>query len=86
MPIDPALGRQLADLGGSALLILLIVLIGVGLWKQWWVPGWLWRQEREARQIAETQATRNAEALQKLARAVTRERDKPASRGPDADA
>ena len=71
--IDPALGQQLADLGGFALFLLVVVVAAVGLQRQWIVPGWVYRQEREARLTAETQATRNAEALQKLARAVSRE-------------
>ena len=50
-----------------------MVTAAAGLLKQWWVPGWVYRQEREARQTAETQAIRNAEALEKLARAVTRD-------------
>lgn len=71
--IDPALGQQLADLGGFALFLLTVVIAAVGLFRQWWVPGWVFLAEREARLTAETQATRNAEALQKLARAVSRE-------------
>ena len=71
--IDPALGQQLADLGGFALFLLVVVTAAVGLFRQWWVPGWVYRAERDARLTAETQATRNAEALQKLARAVSRE-------------
>lgn len=69
--------KQIADLGAFAICVLMVLVAGVGLWKQWWVPGWLWKQEREARQAAETQAIRNAEALEKLARAVTRDAIKP---------
>lgn len=29
--------------GGFALFLGLIVLIGVGLWRQWWVPGFWYR-------------------------------------------
>jgi uncharacterized membrane protein YciS (DUF1049 family) len=72
--IDPALGSQLADLGGFALFLLLVVVIGVGLIRRWWVPGWVYQQERDARAVAETQALRNAESLEKLARIVERER------------
>lgn len=72
--IDPAIGSQLADLGGFALFLLTVVGAAVGLHRQWIVPGWVYRQERDSRQTAETQALRNVEALEKLARAVTRER------------
>ena len=77
--IDPAIGQQLADLGGFALFLLLIVVIGLGLIKRWWVPGWVYQQERDARQVAETQALRNAEAIEKLSRAVSRERARVAA-------
>ena len=43
MPVDPALGKQLADLGGFALFLLHIAIDGLGLLRQWWVPGWLYR-------------------------------------------
>ena len=72
--IDPALGKQLADLGGFALFLLTVTIAGVGLYRQWWVPGWVYRQERQSRITAEIQAVRNGEALEKLARAVTGER------------
>ena len=77
--IDPSIGAQLADLGGFALFLLVIVIAAVGLYRQWWVPGWVYRAERESRQTAETQATRNAEAIEKLTRAVTRERTRQAA-------
>lgn len=73
MPISPELGKQLADLGGFALFLLAVIAAGVGLFRQWWVPGWIYRAERESRAKAETQAERNADALEKLARAVSRE-------------
>jgi Tfp pilus assembly protein PilE len=72
--IDPALGSQLADLGGFALFLLTVVTAVVGLHRQWVVPGWVYRQERAARMRAETQALRNAESLEKLARAVSGDR------------
>jgi len=75
--LSPELAKALADLGGFALFLFTVVTAAVGLHRQWFVPGWVYRQEREARQIAETQAIRNAEALEKLARAVTRDAAKP---------
>ena len=77
---SPELAAQLADLGGFALFLLVLSIAAVGLWRQWWVPGWLYRQEVESRKTAETQALRNAEALEKLARSVARD---PRLRRPD---
>jgi hypothetical protein len=71
---SPELAAQLSDLGGFALFLLFVLTAAVGLWKQWWVPGWLYRQERDARLTAETQALRNADALQKVAKAMTSDR------------
>jgi hypothetical protein len=34
------------------------------------VPGWIYKDERSQRSIAETQAQRNAEALESLAKAI----------------
>lgn len=70
----PELASTLADLGGFALFLLVILVASIGLWKQWWVPGWLWKSERDARKTAETQALRNAEALQRISRAMDSER------------
>ena len=71
---SPELAQSLADLGGFALFLFTVTVAAVGLWKQWWVPGWLWRSERDARITAETQALRNAEALQRISKAMTSER------------
>jgi hypothetical protein len=90
VPIDPAALKALADAGGFALFLLIVVVAAVGLWRQWWVPGWLWKQERSQRITAEIQAVRNGEALEKLARAVTGEHaprrrppEKPLAHDPD---
>lgn len=68
------LARSIQDLGLAGMLVLIVVVATVGLARQWWVPGWLYRAERAARITAEIQAVRNGEALEKLARAVTGER------------
>ena len=70
----PELARTLADLGGFALFLLLIVVIGVGLFREWWVPGYLYQRERHARELAETQAERNAKSIAELAKWVSSER------------
>ena len=53
--IDPSLGKTLADLGGFALFLLHLVVDAVGLYRQWWVPGWAHEDQDE--QIAELQKT-----------------------------
>jgi hypothetical protein len=84
--LSPELGKALSDIGGFALFLLTVVTAAVGLLKQWWVPGWVYRQERESRISAEIQAVRNGEALEKLARAVTGDRSAPRKRPVDAPA
>ena len=60
---------------GAALLgaPVFVAMGGIGFLKGWIVPGWIYRQEREAREKAEVQAARNAEAIEKLARSASRE-------------
>jgi hypothetical protein len=82
--IDPALGSQLADLGGFALFLLTVVTVAVGLHRQWWVPGWIYRAVEQRADKAEVQAMRNAESLEKLARAVTGERNRRHVQAPEA--
>lgn len=67
---SPELAKALSDLGGFALFLLVVVVAAVGLYRGWWVPGWVYRQEREARLVAETQASRNAESLAAMSKAV----------------
>jgi hypothetical protein len=71
--VSPELAQQLSDLGGFALFLLVVTIAGVGFYRGWFVPGWIYRQEREARQKAELSATRNAELLEQLARDMNRE-------------
>lgn len=82
--IDPAIGRQLADIGGMALFLLHIVVDAVGLYRQWWVPGWMWRgvvgENLELK--AELKATR--ETVSSLTAQLARERLRRASDRPDA--
>jgi hypothetical protein len=58
--------QALADAGGWTAFIALILFIGLALWKQWWVPGWAYRQEREDRQKADAQLDRNTKAIRDL--------------------
>ena len=62
-----------ADLGGFALFLLVDALVGAGFLRGWIVPGFIYQQEREAREKAEIQAARNSEALEKLARSASRD-------------
>lgn len=78
--LTPELGKALSDIGGFALFILVVLVAAVGLYRRWWVPGWLYDQERQARLVAEAQAERNATALaavvpvmRRILRAVTRD-------------
>jgi hypothetical protein len=36
-----ALGQTISEAGGWAAFLGLVCLIGVGLWRRWWVPGFL---------------------------------------------
>lgn len=42
-----ALGQSITDAGGWAAFFGLVSLIGIGLWRGWWVPGF-WYKERDA--------------------------------------
>ena len=82
--IDPERGRQLADIGGMALFLTHIVIDGVGLLKQWWVPGWLYRAV--VTELVEARAE-NKELRKTVARLTTQlgsERKQRASDHPDA--
>lgn len=79
----PEEAQQLVDLGSTVMLVLLVILIGVGLFREWWVPGWLYRRERTAREVADTQAERNATSLAAIAKALSRERRSRVSGAPD---
>lgn len=57
--------------GGLVVILLVgIGLIGLGFIRGFIVPGWLYRQEREARLKAETQAERQTDALEELVETV----------------
>jgi hypothetical protein len=60
MPINPL---DLAQAGPVAILLVFIAVGVAAFVKGTVVPGWLYRQEREQRQKAETQADRNTESL-----------------------
>lgn len=72
--ISPELGKALADLGGFALFLLVVVVAAVGLYKRWFVPGWIYEQEREARLQAEADLRANNSTLAEILRLVKRGR------------
>lgn len=47
------------------MLVLLIIVIILGGYRRWWVWGWMYDREVERANTADTQAERNAEALEK---------------------
>jgi hypothetical protein len=58
-----AIGRAISDAGGWAAFLALIVLLGVGLMRRWWVPGWLFDRLEARAEKSDTQAERNADSL-----------------------
>jgi hypothetical protein len=74
MNFDPvAIGKALSDAGGWAAFLAVVILIGIGSLKRFrfWVPGWLYEDERAQRAISEIQAERTIEALEEQAKAFT---------------
>lgn len=63
------LARSIQELGLAGIIVLIALGVTVGLARQWWVPGWIYRQERQSRITAETQAVRNGESLAKSSEA-----------------
>lgn len=59
--IDPI---QLADAGPVAILLVGIGLLALGFVRGFVVPGWLYRQERDARLKSDTQAERARETVE----------------------
>lgn len=60
----PEQADAISRLGAFALFVLGTMFLGTALWRRWLVLGWFYDQERTGRVTAETQATRNAEALE----------------------
>ena len=76
MPISPDLLKALSDLGGTTLFVGVVIVAAIGLYRQWWVPGWLFRAEREARLRAEREAKANSATVSRLTMALARERQR----------
>jgi hypothetical protein len=70
--LDPvAVGKALADAGGWAAFLVVVVVVAIGSHRKlrWWVPGWIYDDERHQRRISETQSERTTGALEEQARA-----------------
>jgi len=72
--LNPADVKTLVDLGGLALFVAFVVAAGMGLFRQAWVPGWLWRRERERRESAEAEVKKQAATISRLSRQLASER------------
>jgi hypothetical protein len=66
----PAQAQEIANLGAFGLFVFVVIFVGAGLYRRWWVPGWVWEQDRAARIVAETQAERTVVALEANSRAL----------------
>lgn len=67
--------KALADAGGWAVVLVIIGLIALGSTKKfrWWVPGWIYEDERAQRGISDAQADRTTKANEKLAAALQKQ-------------
>ena len=70
----PDLISSLTDLGGLGLFVGFVVLATYGLFRQLWVPGWLYKRERERRLEAEGEVAKQAATVAKLTRQLQNER------------
>jgi hypothetical protein len=61
--LDPNAIGQLANAGGWTVVVAMILAIGVGVVRGWWVPGWIYRKSE--RRLDKVEA-----ALDKLTDAV----------------
>ncbi len=64
--ISPDFAAQLANAGGWTVTVFIIAIAGIGIYRRWIVPGWIYEQERADREKAEVQAQRNSELLERL--------------------
>lgn len=78
--MDPNLAKSIADAGGWAAFVALVMAIGMGVVRKWWVPGWLFDREIKASEaLRETNA-----ALTKALNDEIRRNARPLRRRPDA--
>lgn len=65
--IDPETVRSLSDLGGLGLFILVVAVAAIGLWRKWWVPGWMYSDVESENRLLRT-------TVERLTDQLTRER------------
>lgn len=65
MSIDPGAIKALVEGGGWAVVVAMILAAGVGVLREWWVPGWIYRR-------SEARADRNEAALRALTQEIRR--------------
>ena len=61
--IDPAAAKTLVDLGFAVVFVTMVIAIGVGAIRGWWVPGWIYRR-------SESRSDRTDAALAKLTESI----------------
>lgn len=60
--------QAIAELGWAGITILIVLVATIGLYRRWWVPGWVFEAERDRRKRAEAAAERYSQAFLALAR------------------
>jgi hypothetical protein len=70
---SPELAKALSDLGGFALFLLAVVIAAVGLFRRWYVPGWMYDRLYDDWKLLRDQVDRNSKALDMLAEAARRD-------------
>lgn len=65
-------GQSIVDAGGWAAFFGLLLLIGIGLWRRWWVPGfWFTELEAEVKALRKSVLTMTAELARERRRRRT---------------
>ncbi len=71
MLIDPAAAAKLlADAGGWAVVVAILIAVGAGAVRGWWVPGFVYRREVARADAMTAQAGLNTTALADLTNVV----------------
>lgn len=65
--LDPAAIDALVRAGGWTLFVMAVALIGVGVLRKWWVPGWMYHDERARSDRIETALERLSTTVESMA-------------------
>ena len=65
-----AVGKALSDLGGWAAFLALVALIAVAGARRGWVWGWMYERAERRAETSDTQAERNADALEAASKSI----------------